>query len=588
MDPILFLKIKIKMKQKQKNIEIVNYIPYSLLSKLKERTFDLENLKLDSSYRKEDTILFFIFRSIVFLSFGYDPQKEFDFIELKNFLCSVRGELYCFRVKGYVSVENMESNRLFNIFRSFYPKYKNVFNRIENHSNFNELEHYHNLLILLLLYELEKTLLKILNREEIDDLKTERSLLTKTLSGGIRVSLSKNRLVQLNKKYIAFDTEYTNVDSMTNELLCYTTASVSETIIKIRSPEVDFSLSPGQSQIPMTAPLITIVIKLLRSIRGKKDFELNQLESRLSLIPSLKRMSLQNKDVIFTNLVEYNKIESHFIDLRLDTSQFSFKKLLKKELETPEENSLEKNSVFEVINELKLKPTLKNECVLLAHFTTADVSLFSDFEEIKNKFTVISKSFLTLDKYLTFNHWRVFLRDTSLLSPTGMSLKAIGKLYPHLNLEKIELSQTELSDMAKFFVSNPEYFKKYAMQDAKIVLYHALEVQNSHYFFSKKYTIPVTLSSLASSYLETELLSEGKYHPPTQNGLISMRNIPKILTPSGVELSGDLHEYLDYFLGSYHGGRNESYLYGIVKGDFYDYDLPGAYPTAMAMLDYPD
>jgi len=461
-----------KMKHKNKNIEIVNYIPYSLLSVLKERIFDMENsiknLKLDSSYRKEDTILFFIFRSIVFLSFGYDPQKEFGYLEFKNFLCSVRGELYCFREKGYVSVENMELNRLFNIFRSFYPKCKNVFNKIENHSNFNELEHYHNLLILLLLYELEKTLKNVLSREEIDDLKTERSLLNKTLSGGIRVSLSKNRLVQLNKKYIAFDTEYTNVDSMTNELLCYTTASVSETVIKIRSPAVDFSLSPGQSHIPLTAPLIHIVIKLLRCLRGKKDFELNQLEARLSLIPSLKRMSLQNNDVIFTKSIEYDKIESCFIDLRSDTSQFSFKKLLKKELETPEENGV--NSVFEVINELKLKPTLKNECVLLAHFTTADVSLFSDFEEIKSRFTVISKSFLSLDKYLTYNHWRVFLRDTSLLSPAGMSLKAIGKLYPHLNLEKIELLQTELSDMGKFFVSNPERFKEYALQDAKIVL----------------------------------------------------------------------------------------------------------------------
>jgi len=480
------------MKHKQKNIEIVNYIPYSILSLLKERPFDLKNLKLDSSYRKEDTILFFIFRSIVFLSFGYDPQKEFDFLEVKNFLCSVRGELYCFRKKGYVSVENMELNRLFNIFRSFYPKYKNVFNTIESHSNFNELEHYHNLVILLLLYELEKTLLQELRREEIDDLKTERCLLNQSLSGGIRVTLSKNRLVQLNKKYIAFDTEYTNVDSMTNELLCYTTASVSETIIKIRSPEVDFSLSPGQTRIPLTAPMITIVIKLLRTLRGKKDFELNQLENRLSLIPSLKRMSLQNKDVIFTKLIENDKIESCFIDLRSDTSQFSFKNLLKKELETPEESSdFKKSSVFEVINELKLKPTVKNECVIIAHFTTADVSLFSDFEEIKSKFTVISKSFLTLDKYLIFNHWRVFLRDTSLLSPTGMSLKAIGKLYPHLNLEKIELSQTELSDMAKFFVSKPEQFKKYALQDAKIVLHHALEVQNSHYFLVRNIQFPL-------------------------------------------------------------------------------------------------
>jgi len=168
-----------------------------------------------------------------------------------------------------------------------------------------------------------------------------------------------------------------------------------------------------------------------------------------------------------------------------------------------------------------------------------------------------------------------------------MSLKSIGMLYPSLPLEKIEILQTELSDMSKFFEDDPERFSLYAVQDSKIVLWHALEVQDSHFLFSGKYSIPVTLSSLASSYLEKELLSEGKYHPPTDNGLISMRNIPKILTPSGVELSGDLHEFIDYYLGSYHGGRNESYVYGVVKGEFYDYDLPGAYPTAMAMLDYP-
>lgn len=115
-------------------------------------------------------------------------------------------------------------------------------------------------------------------------------------------------------------------------------------------------------------------------------------------------------------------------------------------------------------------------------------------------------------------------------------------------------------------------------------------MQDSHFSLTKKYSVPVTLSSLASSFLTKELVNQGDglYHPKTQNGLISVKDLPKLMTPSGIELSNDLHEYIDYFLGSYHGGRNESYLYGVVKGEFYDYDLPGAYPTAMAMLDYPD
>lgn len=170
-----------------------------------------------------------------------------------------------------------------------------------------------------------------------------------------------------------------------------------------------------------------------------------------------------------------------------------------------------------------------------------------------------------------------------------MSLKAIGSLYPSLPLTKIELSKEFYRDMELLQLKNPVLFREYALQDPKIVLWHALEVQYSHYKFTGKYSIPLTLSSLASSFLENKLIvkGNGQYHPKTQNGLISVRNIPKMMTPAGVELSGDLHEYLDYFLGSYHGGRNESFLYGIVQGEFYDYDLPGAYPTAMSILDYP-
>lgn len=80
----------------------------------------------------------------------------------------------------------------------------------------------------------------------------------------------------------------------------------------------------------------------------------------------------------------------------------------------------------------------------------------------------------------------------------------------------------------------------------------------------------------------------GRYHPPTLNGNYTIKNLSKLYTPIGVELSGSLHTYLDYFLGSYHGGRNESYIYGLIQGVFYDYDLPGAYPTAMSLLNYPD
>jgi len=64
----------------------------------------------------------------------------------------------------------------------------------------------------------------------------------------------------------------------------------------------------------------------------------------------------------------------------------------------------------------------------------------------------------------------VFLRDTALLSPGGMSLKSIGSLYPSLPLTKIELSNDYYKNMDVFQRENPVLFQAYAKQDAKIVL----------------------------------------------------------------------------------------------------------------------
>lgn len=111
----------------------------------------------------------------------------------------------------------------------------------------------------------------------------------------------------------------------------------------------------------------------------------------------------------------------------------------------------------------------------------------------------------------------------------------------------------------------------------------------SHVKFNKSYGIPLTLSSMASNYLRGRLMDNnpGAYHGPQSNKLYTVKDLSRVITPTGIELSGGLHEYIDYFLGSYHGGRNESYLYGLIEKRLYDYDLPGAYPTAMSLLDYP-
>lgn len=113
-------------------------------------------------------------------------------------------------------------------------------------------------------------------------------------------------------------------------------------------------------------------------------------------------------------------------------------------------------------------------------------------------------------------------------------------------------------------------------------------MQESNHLLTGRFSIPITLSSLASNFLKSHLVDNNPYHDPKDNAKFGLKNLSKVFTPTGVELAGDLPFYISYFLGSYHGGRNESFIYGIVRETVYDYDLPGAYPTAMSLLDYPD
>ena len=581
--------------KKQTKFIMVNHIPKSVVLKTENCGLHpyIKNLNL-KDFSSQETFMFFTFRNLLFFSLDYQPSEIKSYADLKTFFDCVLKEFYSFQSDGFVNQRNLKINKIFNIFRSLYPCYNEIFD-IGNPPFISwryELEHFHNLIILVLIFELE---LYISNHsveendntiEELVLMKQVRSELNSLLSGGIRLSLSKNRLLVVDRIYVGFDTEYKSLDSRTNKILCYTTSTLTESFIKIRNGNVDYSLKEGLSYIPQTSMLISIGIKLIRFLRNKKDFELENLKRSLKKDRNLKCLVLDNHDFIFkADSISINSINSSFFDLRNNPSSYSFKNML--------DVILKDHKQPMIIKSLKLtgfNPTLKQECFLTAHFTAADVSLFNDFEEIKDKFTVLNKSFLTLDKLISYKKWKVYLRDSALLSPSGMSLKSIGDLYSDLPLSKINLSKKDIENMDVFFDRDKESFKTYAMQDSRIVLWHVLQVQNSLYQLTGRYTIPVTLSSLASSFLTKRLVKETShhYHPKTKNGLISVRNLARLNTPMGIELSGDLHEYIDYFLGSYHGGRNESFVYGIVRGEFHDYDLPGAYPTAMAMLDYPD
>lgn len=75
----------------------------------------------------------------------------------------------------------------------------------------------------------------------------------------------------------------------------------------------------------------------------------------------------------------------------------------------------------------------------IGHFNSADISMYSDYEDHKLHLDVIRHSFVTIRKPLEIDGVRVKVYDSILLSPASKkSLKELGSLYD-LKMGKVEL-----------------------------------------------------------------------------------------------------------------------------------------------------
>jgi hypothetical protein len=152
------------------------------------------------------------------------------------------------------------------------------------------------------------------------------------------------------------------------------------------------------------------------------------------------------------------------------------------------------------ISKERINITKKVNNYFIAHLTNADLSMMSDFEDIKHNLDIVNKSFVTLNKPILIDGVNVILRDTLLLAPGGKkSLDAIGKMYE--NLEKINIPIYYKDKMDKLQKDDPILFKKYAMQDSVIALVHACFME---VFLNSidGIGIPLTLSGLSSRYIK--------------------------------------------------------------------------------------
>jgi hypothetical protein len=114
---------------------------------------------------------------------------------------------------------------------------------------------------------------------------------------------------------------------------------------------------------------------------------------------------------------------------------------------------------------------------------------------------ILSKVFVTRGRPIKVGGFNVYLRDTTLLAPAGkQSLEAIGSLYAE-KYNKVKMAPSEIENMDRVLIENPEKFKEYALNDAVIPLIHSAYMEDYNFKIGVP-SIPLTISNLAVNRLK--------------------------------------------------------------------------------------
>ena len=244
---------------------------------------------------------------------------------------------------------------------------------------------------------------------------------------------------------------------------------------------------------------------------------------------------------------------------------------------------------------------------LAGHFTRADIPAFSDFKAMQEYIAAVGKTFISTESHIPIEFRftdgetvdiKVHIRDTMLLTPTSSkSLKAIGEI---VGVKKIELDEDPIKNqfykenMDILLKDNPELFENYAINDAEICVKYIDKLIELYRTLLDKTKIPVTLTSIGIDLLWKTWVEKLEVDPLYMVGKeeVEEKTFCKKLgyykkSKESVDFK-DLHLHMTIATECFHGGRNEQYWFGpAFEDDWTDYDLVGAYPTAMALIGMP-
>lgn len=238
---------------------------------------------------------------------------------------------------------------------------------------------------------------------------------------------------------------------------------------------------------------------------------------------------------------------------------------------------------------------------LIAHFSLADLTALDDFQKFQHLFDAVRRTYVSINDTIDFRIWdkqhhdhcvTVILRDTMLLAPNGKhSLADLGDL---VDCEKLELEDDEIENMDLLLVSNAERFREYAERDPEICVLYALKMLALNHEISGKAEIPPTLSGMGLSYLlrlweELGIDRHAVLGTEESNSSQWSDRFQRRIRKCEVVPLAERHLFESFATECYHGGRNEQFFFGAgEEGLWADWDLSGAYTTAMCGIGMPD
>ena len=188
--------------------------------------------------------------------------------------------------------------------------------------------------------------------------------------------------------------------------------------LRVKPLKLDYTITNhhGVNNKPLCSDYLLMLVRLIRPVTNKNDDKLvdllNSLRNNVN-VEELKDNSIfrLKEDLKPTDFI------NRYHDLTKDPKYHSIANLMEISLNIAKvrfSQAEDSRHVFKNIMRLSGydlsmdRISTHKSIYLIAHFTTADISSWSDFESVKQEFGILRKCFITLSNKKRYKGWRVF------------------------------------------------------------------------------------------------------------------------------------------------------------------------------------